>query len=144
MSVAHEILIDSGKEKRSSERGFGLTFGIVFLALAIYLYVFSTQAISIPLLLSFVSALFFIAALLFPAALKYPNNYWMKFAHLLAKVTNPIVMFLLFLFVIAPAALFMKALRFDPMARKFDPKADSYWKKRPTMNSSVQSMKNQF
>lgn len=75
-----------------------------------------------------------------PIVLRPLNIVWMRFALLLSKVMNPIVMFLLFLVAIVPAGLIMQ-FGYDPL-RKKRKGAATYWiERKPNPDAS---MTNQF
>ena len=54
---------------------------------------------------------------------------WMKLAHLISKVTTPIVMGVMYLLVLTPVGLLRRSLGGNPMVH--DPQSGSYWKSRP-------------
>ena len=62
----------------------------------------------------------------------------------LHKVVNPVVMGLLFYATITPMALVMKLMGKDPLRRRFDPEAKSYWIERRPAGPEPQSMRRQF
>jgi hypothetical protein len=53
---------------------------------------------------------------------------WMKLGLAINRLTTPIIMGLVFFFIITPVSLIMKLIRRDPMARGFDQSVDSYRK----------------
>ncbi len=78
-----------------------------------------------------------------PHILRPLNILWMRFAVLLSKIFNPVVMLILFAIVIVPAGLLMQLVR-DPLRRKRDG-GSSYWLPVSSVERSSQSsMKNQF
>lgn len=78
-----------------------------------------------------------------PHILRPLNILWMRFAILLSKIFNPIVMMILFAIVIVPAGLLMQLVR-DPLRRKRGV-GSSYWLPVAFAERSSQSnMKNQF
>lgn len=60
---------------------------------------------------------------------------WIAFGTCLGRVVNPVVLTAIYIVAILPVALAMKLLRYDPMRRRFDPAADSYWIARHTTSS---------
>lgn len=114
--------------------------GLVFTAIAVivaYLWRNDQTVMTVALALAGVLGA---VSLVVPIAIRPLNIVWMKFALLLSKVMNPIVMGVLFLIAIVPAGLLMQLLR-DPL-RSRRPTGDSYWIKHEKLESS--SMKNQF
>ena len=87
----------------------------------------------------------FAAAGLFAPALLWPlNRVWFLFGMALHKVVNPVVMGLLFYATITPMALVMRLMGKDPLRRRFDPAAKSYWIERRPAGPEPQSMRRQF
>ena len=65
-------------------------------------------------------------ALVVPQTLRSFYRKWMQFALLLSRITTPLIMGVVYLLVITPAGLIMRLIGTDPMARRFDPDAESY------------------
>lgn len=64
--------------------------------------------------------------LLHPASLKPIYIVWMKFALVLGWINTRIILGLCFYVIFFPTSLLLKLFGFDPLRRKFDPKATSY------------------
>ncbi len=118
------------------DRSTGLVFTTIALIVA-YLWREDTTVLTVAI--GIAGVLCFLS-LVVPTVLRPLNIAWMKFALLLSKVMNPIVMMLLFLIAIVPAGLLMQ-IGYDPLRRK---KADgkTYWIDRKKIPNS--SMTNQF
>jgi hypothetical protein len=65
-------------------------------------------------------------ALIAPQSLRPVYHGWMRVGLLLSKVTTPIVMGAIFLLIVMPVGLLMKALKRDALHRSFDRSAASY------------------
>lgn len=137
----HEDYTRKENIKVGSERAFGVVFAAVFAAVA-----------SAPLLdgqaprwwaLGVAGALSAIA-LVTPVLLRPFNRLWFQFGMLLHKAVNPLIMGLLFFLTITPIALIMRLFGKDPLRLRFDPKAESYWIKRPPPEADSQGMRHQF
>lgn len=76
-----------------------------------------------------------------PLLLRPANILWMKFAHLLSRIMNPLVMLVLFAIAIVPTGLIMQLLR-DPLGRKRSGVEVTYWIKR--RDDPPPNMRNQF
>ena len=85
-----------------------------------------------------------LAALAVPRLLAPANRLWMKFGLLLHRVTNPLIMGLLFYLTVTPTALIMRALGKDPLSLRLDPEARTYWIDRDPPGPSAESMTDQF
>jgi hypothetical protein len=90
------------------------------------------------------AALFLAAALRYPTTLNPLNRAWLKIGLLLQKVTNPIVMGLLFYGTILPTGFIMRAMGKDLLRLKRQPDADSYWIVRQPPAPAAETMKDQF
>jgi len=73
------------------------------------------------------AAFFLTSTLTYPRLLRPIETIWMKLAHLISLVTTRIILGVTFYLIITPMALIMRLIGRDPLAKKFDPKADTYW-----------------
>ena len=110
---------------RRQLREFGLLIGIVFPLLlgwllpALHGHPFRawTLLIGVPALL---------LALLWPRALAWPYRGWMALGHALGWLNSHLILGLVYLLVLQPIALLMRALGHDPLRRRRDRVATSY------------------
>jgi hypothetical protein len=108
-------------------RKFGILFTSVFLFLAAYsAYRGHTMW---PWFIG-AACFFLICGFFFHAVLRPIYVGWMKFAFLLGWVNTRLVLGLFFYLVLTPVGLIMRLFGRDPLHRKFDRKAASYWEKR--------------
>lgn len=119
------------------ERSTGLVFTAVALAVA---YFWRANVTVLTLALGLAAVLAFVSFVT-PHVLRPLNILWMRFALLLSKVMNPIVMLVLFAITIIPAGLIMQRLR-DPLRRRRSGTEQSYWIDRRPQEQT--SMRNQF
>lgn len=61
-----------------------------------------------------------------PMSLQPVYRGWMKFGLLLSRVTTPLILGIVFYGLILPMGLVMRLFGRDPMARRFDDRAESY------------------
>ena len=128
------------KAKGSSDRSFGFVFTAAFL-IAGLLPLRHGQP---PRLWAFPVAVVFLSlALLAPSVLRPLNLAWAKLGFLLHRIMNPLIMGFLFFACLTPFALLFRFAGRDPLKRKFDPAADSYWVPRGAADGRG-SMDNQF
>lgn len=118
------------------DRSTGFVFTVVALVVA-YFWRNDPTVLNASLWIAGVLALI---SIVYPVLLRPLNIVWMRFAMLLSKVMNPIVMFLLFLIAIVPAGLLMQ-LGYDPLARRRK-EGSSYWIEKKKIDGT--SMTNQF
>lgn len=63
---------------------------------------------------------------IYPAALRYPFAIWSAAGGLLGWINSRLILGLVFYLLVTPMGLVMKLMGRDPMARKFEPGAQSY------------------
>lgn len=80
------------------------------------------------------AAFFALFAGIAPMALLPLYRAWTKFAMALAWFNTRLLLAMVFYIVITPIGLAMRLAGKDPMNRKIDPGAQSYWKKREPVN----------
>jgi hypothetical protein len=87
---------------------------------------------------------FLVTSLIRPALLGPLNQMWQRLGLLLQKLTNPIVMAVLYFSTIVPFALIMRLMNRDVLRLKWDPCQTSYWIPRKPPGPRPESMKDQF
>lgn len=137
----HESLTSRQEVRRASDRSFGLVFAAAFLAVALFPLVHGREARwwAVGLSLAFLAV-----GLMRPALLAPLNRLWFRFGVLLGRVTNPLVMGVVFFLVITPMAVIMRLRRKDPLRLHIDRAARSYWIERVPPGPAPASMTNQF
>jgi len=125
----------------SSNRSFGIVFTAVFAIIGLWPLLDGNQ---VRYWLLVVSGAIFLVALIRPSALALANRLWTKFGLLLHKVTNPIILGLIFYVVITPFALVTRAFGRDVLQLKPEHKRTTYWIERDPSGPDPQSIKNQF
>jgi hypothetical protein len=123
--------------KISSNRSFGIVFFVVFLIVAIYPLINNADLRIWSLVISLT---FLILGLINSKFLTPLNKLWFKFGLLLGRLISPIIMGIIFFFVVTPIGLIMKIFGKDVLNLKKN-NAKSYWIKK---NSPISKMKNQF
>ena len=123
--------------KISSNRSFGIVFFVVFLIIALFPLINDGN---IRLWSLFVSLAFLVLGLLNSKFLSPLNKIWFKFGLFLGKIISPMVMGLIFFFVVTPIGILMKILKKDLLNLKIN-NNKSYWIKKSEPKSK---MKNQF
>ena len=123
--------------KISSNKSFGLVFFIVFLIIGTYPLI-DNQNIRIWSLV--IALIFLILGLINSNILTPLNKIWFKFGIFLGKIVSPVIMGVIFFFVVTPIAFIMKILKKDLLNLKFNSEK-SYWIDK---NEPDSKMKNQF
>jgi hypothetical protein len=137
----HEALWRDETVIGPSERNFGLTFAAVFTTIG--LLCLWGGKYSAPYWLG-VASVFGGLAIFYPAVLQPLNRAWLTIGLLLHNIITPIVMGLIFFFVIAPFGLIMRAAGKDPLRLKRDEAVQSYWILRQPPGPAPETLKNQF
>jgi hypothetical protein len=122
--------------KRKNNITFGILFFVFFLIIGLYPLI-SNEPIRIWSII--VSLVFLTVTIIKPNLFTFLNKLWIKFGILLGKIISPIVMGLVFFFVVTPIGIFVKILKKDIMGLKRG--QSSYW---ITREDKIQSMKKQF
>lgn len=117
-----------------------ITFGVLFFILFLAVGLFPLKSDGFIKVWSIVlSLVFLIITIIRPNLFTYLNILWIKFGMLLGKIISPIVMGLVFFFVVTPIGILVRVLKKDVMGLKRG--APSYWINR---EDKIQSMKKQF
>ena len=115
---------------------FGILFFIFFLIIGFYPLI-SNGPIKIWSVIA--SLAFLIITIIKPNLFTFLNKFLVKLGFLLGKIISPIVMGLVFFFVVTPIGILVRILKKDVMGLKRG--ASSYWINR---EDKLQSMKKQF
>lgn len=137
----HERIAGDLAVRRSSNRSFGVTFGVVFMLVAGWPVLHGRGvrwwAVAI-------AALFVAAAVVAPRVLGPLNRLWFVFGLALNAVMGRVVMATLFFSTLTPIALVMRACGHDPLRLRRDPGAKTYWIDRKPPGPSAHTMTRQF
>ena len=115
---------------------FGILFFIFFLIVGLYPLISNGP---IRIFSVIVSLAFLIITIIKPNLFTFLNKLWVKFGFLLGKIISPIIMGLVFFFVVTPIGILIRIFNKDVMGLKRG--ASSYWINR---EDKLQSMKKQF
>jgi len=120
-----------------SNRNFGIVFTIVFLIVSFWPLLKGEDLRYWSLIVSFI---FLVLALINSKLLTPLNKIWMKFGFLLGKIVSPIVMGIVFFFVVTPTGILMRIMGKNLLNLKKN-NQNTYWIKKDNKNNN---MKNQF
>ena len=123
--------------KISSNKSFGIVFAVVFSLIALWPLIKGNE---IRLWSLIISIIFLMLGLLNSKMLTPLNKLWFKLGILLGNLIAPIIMGIIFFFVVTPTGIIMKLLRKDLIKLKKN-NDESYWIEKKDIKSS---MKNQF
>ena len=121
-------------------RRFGLTVGTAFVVFGGIVWWREHEALATGFWV--VGGVLILAALVIPALLLPVEAVWMKGAHVISKVTTPIVMGIVYYLVMLPIGLIMRMLGRNPMHRA--ERNGSFWVERSGEAAARGDMANQF
>ena len=123
--------------RKNSNRSFGILFFLVFLFLSIWSILNKNgfEYILIAFSLVFLTLGLYNSKILTPL-----NIVWIKFGELLGKIIAPIIMGIIYFFIITPIGLFLRLIGKDLLGLKFN-KNKSYWVER---KKNIGSMNKQY
>ena len=124
--------------KISSNRNFGLVFFGLFLIISIWPLIYGEE---LRIWSLFISIIFLLLGLFNSKILTPLNKAWFKFGIFLGNFIAPIIMAIVFFFIVTPTGLLMRFLGKNLLMLKKDKNINTYWIKK---NKYKTSMKNQF
>ena len=125
-------------KQNTGNRGFGILFFIVFLVIALWPL---TKNSELNHYLLSISIVFLILGLLNSKILSPLNKLWIKFGEILGRIIAPIVMALVYFFVLTPISLGVRLFGKDLINMKHNKQSKSYWLNR---KKDIGSMDKQF
>ena len=105
--------------KVGSNRNFGIVFSIVFFLISLYPLLKSGDIRVWSLVVSFI---YLILGIFNSKILSPFNKLWFKFGLLLGKFVSPLIMMIIFFFVVTPIGILMRLFRKDILNLKFNNK----------------------
>ncbi|MGE3263027.1 MAG: SxtJ family membrane protein [Bacteriovoracia bacterium] len=111
-------------EPKSSDQAFGLVMGIFFTLLGLLPW-WRHGSPRLPWL--WVALAFVFLALVKPSSLGTLHRLWLAFGRLLQRIVSPVALGAVYFFLFTPFGLVQRFFRQDPLRRKTDPGAPSYW-----------------
>ena len=122
------------------KRKDNITFGILFFILFLIIGLYPLKSEGLIRIWSVVlSLVFLIITIIRPNLFTFINKLWIQFGIILGKIISPVVMSLVFFFVITPIGILIRIFKKDVMGLKRG--AITYWISR---EDKLQSMKKQF
>lgn len=137
----HETLHAESRRLPPSNRVFGFTLSSLLAILGIWALWEGSRAGAWEL---GGAAAFLIVTLVSPGLLAPLNRIWTLFGVLLQKIASPVAMAILFYGTVTPIGVLLRIFRRDPLRRRIDPAASTYWIARPPASAQKTTMKNQF
>ena len=139
--ATHERLASDDETKGSSDRAFGLVFAAVFTIAGLWPLAAGGPVRIWALGLA---AAFLAAVALRPKILAPLNRLWTRLGTFLHRISNFLVLALLFYLVITPTGLVVRLFGGDILKLRFDRGAQSYWIERRPPGPPPETIENQF
>jgi hypothetical protein len=139
----HEDFSRHDEVKSGTDRSFGLTVGGILLLIAAARTYFHGLG-WVQYGMAGVGVVLILLGLVAPASLRGLHRAWVKLGLIMFRVVNPVVLGLIYAVVIVPVGFLMRVTGRDPLRRKFDAQAESYWIVREPPGPAPESMTNQF
>ncbi len=121
--------------KIGSDRSFAFVFTAVFLIIACWPL---WQGGAVRLWALGAALLLVGIGIIFPRILRPLNIAWFKFGMWISRFTTPVFMALVFILAVVPTGLLLRLFGKDPMRRKIDNAADTYWLEREDQPGPMQ------
>ena len=124
-------------QKLPSNRNFGIVFFVIFLIISFYPLTSDGDIRRWSLVISII---LLILGLTNSKILTPLNRVWFKFGIFLGKIISPIILGIIFFFVVTPTGIVMRLFKKDLLSLKFND-GNTYWINKERTKSE---MKNQF
>lgn len=141
--ATHEDYIDFANVAMPSDRKFGLTVGAIMMGIGALRWALGHGGTFSIALLSIGGVLFVLGAT-FPSVLGMLNRAWMAMGSILARITSPVIMLLMFLLLFTPIAIGMRLAGRDILGLRRKGAGESYWKVRSDTRPDAESLRMQF
>jgi hypothetical protein len=129
------------KESKKDLRKFGLTVGIVLLAIASLLYWKGKENYTA---FEIIGGFLVVVSILFPIILRPLNKIWMTLAILMGWIMTRVILIVIFFIVLTPLGLIARLIGKDFLDLKIDKEKNSYWEVRDKKGEAAVDYERQF
>jgi Na+/H+ antiporter NhaB len=145
LAQTHEDFEEHVALRTASDRSFGLWVGGILAAIGVVRLLLHLPSVGVLAPPMIAVGLVLVALGLTAAHRLAPlNRAWTRLGLVMFKVVSPIVLFLLYATVFVPVGFLMRAKKYDPMRRRREPEAPSYWIPREPPGPAPETMINQY
>ena len=120
---------------KTSEKSFAITFAIISLIVSFFVFQTSLKVFSILISFSFIML---VLGFYFPKSLKYPNLVWFKIGIFIAKITTPIILFMIFFLFLTPFSILLRIFGVKMLDAKIPKNTDSFWVNKDNKNNMME------
>jgi hypothetical protein len=117
---------------------------MVFIGLLLSAWTYKKSRLDISILIAYGTFSLLLFTLFLPKALYPFNRAWYEFGLLLGRIVSPVVLGLLFYFIISPVAIITRLFGRDPLSLKSSVKQETFWTARSPISIPSDSFKKQF
>lgn len=139
MSILDEI--KEIKESRKALKEFGLTVGVVLVAIAVVLLLRRGESSAYW---GAAGVLLIVLSFAAPAVLKPLNKIWMSLSIVLGWLMTRVILVVFFYAALTPIAVIVRLFNRDLLGLKIDRSTKSYWQKREKKRPDEQDYERQF
>jgi hypothetical protein len=129
------------KETKKDLRKFGLTVGIVLMAIGVLLFYFERPS---GFYFIFIGVFLALLGILYPEWLKPLNKMWMSLAIILGFIMTRVILTIFYYLIITAIGFLAKIFRRKFMILKYDKSATTYWEKRTVVQKKQIDYERQF
>jgi hypothetical protein len=126
---------------KTEQRKFGVVMAVAFAVLGAIRWWIKGETTGV---LFVVAALFLVAGLAMPRTLQPVFRAWMALAEVLNAIMTRLLLGIVFFGMIVPGRLIWTVLGRDPLNRRLDPEALSYWEEPEDQPDDPESYLNQY
>ena len=123
-----------------TSRSFAIVFFIVFALIGLYPLL---KGAEVRIWALAISGIFLFFTFFFTSVLQPLNMLWFRFGMLLARIVNPVVMFIIYVITIVPFGLGARLFGKDLLQLRFDKRAETYWVDRAPPGPEPESLQDQ-
>jgi hypothetical protein len=127
-----------------NDRAFGCTVGTILMVIGAAKALVAGAIRPVSCLIFAAGAVLLLLGIVAPPRLSALNRLWLRVGAAIAKVVNPVVLSLLFFFVVTPMALAMRIAGKRPLRLTLDRALASYWVYHEPPEAEASSMRRQF
>lgn len=102
-------------------------FGFILTLILFGLVIYNLNDKHNTTIFSLLTILSFLISLFFPNIFYWPSKIWINLGIFLSKITNPIILFVIFFFIITPFSFFFKLIDRQGIVIKKNLKKKTYW-----------------
>ena len=135
-------IIDTNWNPSKKELRIFSALQILFFALVAFVIVRKhTETLDVPVMIVSVSAVVGILGMIFTPLIRVVYVVWMAILFPVGWVVSHVLMGIVFYLVFTPIAVLMRIVGYDPMKRKFEPDAKTYWVRRQPRSGTAHYFK---